>query len=216
MKMSARSSQSLFRRPLVADDSLSNQVCWQADSFRPLTYVQGFVLKCNSARVAAVLALLSSCRPAAISRLVVPGSVNTIKRCTLRSFTHVSQKILKRLLPSGTDHHAFSSVSCIGFLFGIQTTSHHSRPTRILGRPFAVSSMAMSCVRFVVQATATLCCSVEQLINSHQGLVAALAEAFPINVSSFSYAEPWCVCSQPSEFIPGYISIMSAHERPIQ
>ena len=101
-----------------------------AEISRPLGKREGFVVKCYSQIIPAIIGLVQNCGPAAVFRFIVAVRVYAIQRLAIFWKSNVIQKVFKAL-PAGADANPTTAIVLIpsGFRFG---TSHfHAHPNSV-------------------------------------------------------------------------------------
>lgn len=136
-----------------------------------------------------IIALLTSCRPTAISRLVVAVVVDTIKGGSLRPWSHISKEGRKVILPSLAHHNSSSTVVFVLFASWVKAALFHRVVGDVFRRQAAGGRVPMLDVSsgqmFSHQTSATSHRASSQMVASNGTNSAAFASALPPNEWAF-------------------------------
>lgn len=120
--------------------------------------------------------------PAAISRLIVPIVVNSVKRCVLWSFPHVFEKVFKDL-PSFANLYSSPTVPMETGRFFIVAATFHGCPTSVSW----CSNHPVLCDCVDVGTTATCGCATFKRMTKNCLGVSAFAFAEPSGLNSYIF-----------------------------
>lgn len=142
-----------------------------------------------------IAALLYRWRPAAVVRAVWAVVVVALNAVELGwSFTHVGKEQLKTI-PSLTDSDSSTSVARVILTFLAQAAPPHHRPGVVLlccPAVVRIAGMTMDqicgALRLYAQASARLGVAIGELVCRHDGRIAAITPALPINTARIGVA----------------------------
>lgn len=101
-----------------------------ACNLTPLQQRMFFTIPGQAAGVAFIICLLFSGRPSAIIRRIAFIVVDSIKRTSQRSFTHISKKIIERE-PAVANRNPATAIIGEVAMCGVEATFFHTRPSLI-------------------------------------------------------------------------------------
>lgn len=167
----SNSRKSTLYRPAVSE-SLNKSILFYSKITSPFTNCHGFAVIFDPCIISAIIVLLVNCRPSAIFRGVARIVVNSVERMAIRSFPHISQKVLK-LHPSFTNRNSTAAVILEISMRWIKASLLHCRP-RLVSWSFKPSScVPMSSSQSPVLAVASFHVSGTNLRNNSFSLFTA-------------------------------------------
>ena len=139
--------------------------------------------------VATIIGLFFWSSPAAVAGFVIPVVVDPIKGQSMRTFSHVCEKV-NEIEPAFADGNASTSVAIPLIVIRIEASSFHVRPGNVRAGSFKSVALPMSILSgrcsFALDATATGCSATQQIVADNGCFGSAVAFAKPSCVRPFS------------------------------
>ena len=148
-------------------------------------------------------ALLAIGRPATVTRLIVPARVNAINRFTVRSFTHISEKLLETISPNFTNGNSGSPVLGIARMLFVGTPRDYRLPASIGPRPALAVGSELCSGHFVTQTSTRLDQPAREVVTDHGFSLAAITQALPNNFVALFTSR--LDDSQPGKALPSQV-----------
>lgn len=153
---------------------------------------------------AGVVVLLGTSGPAAIAGLVVAVIVTSLYGVIWAwSKAHVGKEVLEGL-PSLTNADASAAVAVISLVLGITAPAAQINPRHIFrrsGQPMRTVVFAYLSLKAAARLGAGSRLAVLEIVAAHQGRIAAVAQAFPLNAPA-NISSGWPQDNEPSEPLP--------------
>lgn len=147
--------------------------------FGPFADGFGFTVISNTTTISLVAPLLIPCCPPTIRRFVIPFVIFTVKRQTIGAYSHICQKVLKRVFPTSTNLNTATAIRFIAFTVGVITSAFHTRPrSPRWSANHAMCSIGTDC-SFNVQTSATFRGVIFQIRSLDLCCISAEAPAQP-------------------------------------
>jgi len=130
-----RGSKGLFDGPATGIKALGYGGALNAGNFYPFCEAERFAVKLKNAVSACVSSLALRCSPPAIIGYITSIIVNALNRKIVAgTFSHVREKVLKRISPSRTHLNTTPSIVSVSWVIGIMTSLLYSLPRAISSR----------------------------------------------------------------------------------
>ncbi len=158
---------------------------------RPLSYGKSLsLISQQSIRPRVVVLFRWSC-PDAIFRCVTQIIILSFKRMICRSFTHISKKVFKRLLPAVTDSNSACAVIGKRSRLWIMATRNHTGPSPIgagirIAMAMLTIAVAVNYCGLSMKATTTFLSS--KIASTNHNSLTAITSTFPYRIA-LSYAD---------------------------
>jgi hypothetical protein len=129
--MMGRNSQSVIDTPAITINPSGYGVFFESRVFGPINKVLGFAVVSYKHGVSSVFHLIRSTSPPTIFRSVVFVVVCAIQAVSRRGFSHIFQKVFKRVKPSFTDFNSTTTISLVTIGSGVKAAPFHVAPNHV-------------------------------------------------------------------------------------
>lgn len=155
--------------------------------------------------VASIGRLFCRAHPRTVPWLVVSRILEAPNSCLFRTWSHIGEKVFKRISPMAANSNALGTVKREAFVPRVITPRTHREPRSVLPAVSSARSVSMTEIAMASQASATPRVIVDQRIDRDNFYSAAITQAKPVHLIADA-ATSGPLCSKSSKSLPGDVA----------